>query len=82
MDQSPLIAIPETALLALIAAAARSDADKVRVAVDEARRRMDSFHAGQEEMYEDAHPETVTTKVAAFDPTPYLEEAERMDNDR
>ena len=40
------------------------------------------YEEGEIEMYEAAHPETVTTKVAAFDPTPYLEEAERLDNDR
>lgn len=84
MKTDPLIAVPETALLTLMAAATRSDADKVRLAVDEAHRRMESFHKGQEEMWEDharEHlvPEPVTTRAVAFDPAPYLEEAKRLE---
>lgn len=86
MDQSPLIAVPESALARLIQCAHACGTDSAKGAALEAAERIRAFHKGQEEMYEDharEHlvPEPVTTRAVAFDPAPYLEEAKRLGSD-
>lgn len=80
MKTDPLIAVPESVLRRLcVVTHAFGEAEDME-AVREARERIDRFHEGQEEMYEDharEHPVPVTTTVTPFDPSPYLEEAKK-----